>query len=83
MPPRLPPPDPESLDPADRAALEALARQPVPGAGMDLFQTMARRPAIMRTALAHLAALMAPGALPADLKALIAVRVAQVNHCVY
>jgi alkylhydroperoxidase family enzyme len=83
MPSRLPPPDPESLDPADRAALEAVVSQPIPGAGVDLFRTMARRPAIMRTALAHLAALMEPGAAPADLKALIAVRVAQVNHCVY
>lgn len=73
----------DDLDPEDRAALSDLAAAPAPGADVALFQALAQRPALMRTALAHLRALMTDGAVPADLKALVAVRVAQVNHCVY
>jgi alkylhydroperoxidase family enzyme len=73
----------DDLDPADRAALEAFEAAPAPGAGVALFQALAQRPPLMRTALAHLRALMDDESVPADLKSLVAVRVAQVNHCVY
>ena len=73
----------EDLEPDDRAALAALEAAPAPGADAALFQALAQRPPLLRTALAHLRALMADGTVPADLKSLVAVRVAQVNHCVY
>jgi alkylhydroperoxidase family enzyme len=81
--PRVPLVDDDALEPDDRAALAALEASPTPGAGTDLFRALAQRPALLRTALAHLRALMDDGAVPPDLKALVAVRVAQVNHCVY
>jgi alkylhydroperoxidase family enzyme len=81
--PRVPLIATDSLDPDDRARLAALTTADAPGAGSAVFQAMAHRPAIMRTALAHLEALMREGVVAPALKALVAVRVAQVNHCVY
>lgn len=78
--PRVPLTPPDDLAPEDRAALDAAV---VPGADRALFLALGHRPALLRTLLAHVEAVMAPGAAPADLKALLAVRVAQVNHCVY
>ena len=73
----------DSLEPDDREALAKLSDADAPGAGAALFQAMAHRPAILRTALAHLEAIMREGVVAPDLKALVAVRVAQVNHCGY
>ncbi len=81
--PRLPLIPPEAMSPADRAALDALATRQVPGADEGVFGAMAHVPAIMHTALDHLDALLAPGALPADLKHLIATRVTLINPCVF
>lgn len=78
--PRIPLIPLDAFEPDDRAGLDDLI---APGADATIFQAMAHRPAIMRTAMAHLRALLAPSALPADLKALIAVRVALINHCQY
>jgi len=81
--PRIPLISPESLTPADRAALDGLADRQTPGADAGIFMAMAHTPPIMHTALAHLDALLAPGALPADLKHLIAARVTLINPCVF
>ena len=81
--PRIPLITTDALEPDDREKLAALTDADAPGAGAALFQAMAHRPAILRTALAHLEALMREGVVPPDLKALVAVRVAQVNHCGY
>ena len=81
--PRIPLIAMDSLEPDDRAQLVAMTDADAPGAGTALFQAMAHRPAILRTALAHLEALMREGVVAPDLKALVAVRVAQVNHCGY
>lgn len=81
--PRVPLIAMDALEPDDRARLAALTEAAAPGAGTVVFQAMAHRPAIMRTALAHLEAIMREGILASDLKALVAVRVAQVNHCGY
>lgn len=80
---RIPLIDPQDLDPADRAALAAINQMAVPGVGADLLQALAHRPAIMRATIDMAQATFGPGALPPDLKALLAVRVAQVNHCGY
>lgn len=70
----------DDLPPDDRAALDHASG---PGADRALFLALAGAPDIFHTLLRHVAAVMAPGAAPADLKALLAVRVAQINHCVY
>lgn len=71
------------MNPEARTALDTLAQHQVPGADSAVFQTLAHTPAIMQTALAHLDALLAPGALPTDLKRLIATRVTLINPCVF
>ena len=81
--PRIPLAADDALHPEDRAALDALAQRQTPGADAQIFRVLAQQPAIMRTALAHLDALLAPGALPTELKQLIAVRVTLINPCVF
>lgn len=49
----------------------------------NMFRTMAHRPELMRTMVAHFSAVMASGALPTKLKELLFVRVSQINHCEY
>ena len=49
----------------------------------NMFRTVARRPAILRTMMAHFNAVMAEGAVSAKLKELVAVRVSQINLCDY
>lgn len=49
----------------------------------NMFRTVARRPAILRTMMAHFNAVMADGAVSAKLKELLAVRVSQINLCDY
>ncbi|HWG37786.1 MAG TPA: carboxymuconolactone decarboxylase family protein [Terriglobales bacterium] len=49
----------------------------------NMFRTVARHPAILRTMMAHFNAVMAEGAVSAKLKELVAVRVSQINLCDY
>ncbi len=49
----------------------------------NMYRTMAYRPAIARTAAAHLAAIFDTGTVEARLKEMLAVRVSQVNNCMY
>jgi alkylhydroperoxidase family enzyme len=81
--PRLPLVPSDQLTPDDRAALATLTERQVPGADAPIFATLAHVPPVMHTALAHLDALMAPGAVSADLKRLIAARVTLINPCVF
>ncbi len=48
-----------------------------------LFRTMARRPAIMQSALQLLQTTMRSGTVEFELKELLAIRVSQVNNCFY
>ncbi len=48
-----------------------------------LFRTMARRPAIMQSAMQLLEAAMRSGTVEPELKELLAIRVSQVNNCFY
>lgn len=80
---RIPLIDPQDMDPTDRAALDAITQMAVPGVGAELLQALAHRPAIMRATIDMAGAAFGPGVLPTDLKLLLAVRVAQVNHCGY
>ncbi len=78
---RLRPLGKDEVDPQARAEFESFlkARGNVP----NLFATLARRPALMRSAAALLRETMAPGEVPSRLKELVALRVSRVNRCDY
>lgn len=49
----------------------------------NMFRTVAHRPEILRTMIAHFRAVMNTGTVPAKLKELVIVRTSQINHCEY
>ncbi len=49
----------------------------------NMFRTVAHRPEILRTLIAHFRAVMNTGTVPAKLKELLVVRVSQINRCEY
>lgn len=71
----------EDTAPEVRPLLEAIYAQR--GNVPNMFRSVAHRPEILRTMLAHFAAVMAPGALSVKIKELLAVRVSQINDCHY
>ena len=49
----------------------------------NMFRTVAHRPEIMRTMVAHFRAVMNTGTVPKRLKELVVVRTSQLNRCQY
>ena len=49
----------------------------------NMFRTVAHRPEIMRTMVAHFRAVMNTGTVPKKLKELVIVRTSQLNRCEY
>lgn len=49
----------------------------------NMFRTVAHRPEILTTMLAHFRAVMGPGTVPVPLKEMLAVRVSRLNDCDY
>lgn len=49
----------------------------------NMFRTMAHRPEIFQTMIAHFEAILTTGTLPTKLKELVIVRTSQLNHCNY
>ena len=49
----------------------------------NMFRTVAHRPEIFRTMIAHFRAVMNTGTVPAKLKELVIVRTSQINRCDY
>jgi len=49
----------------------------------NMFRTVAHRPEILKTLIAHFRAVMETGTVEAKLKELLAVRVSQLNRCEY
>jgi alkylhydroperoxidase family enzyme len=49
----------------------------------NMFRTVAHRPEIMRTMVAHFNAVMQTGTVPVKLKELVIVRTTQINRCEY
>ena len=49
----------------------------------NMFRTVAYRPEIFRTMIAHFRAVMNTGTVSAKLKELVIVRTSQINHCEY
>jgi alkylhydroperoxidase family enzyme len=57
--------------------------QKVRGNVPNMFRTMAHRPEIMRSMIAHFRAVMETGTVSAKLKELVIVRTSQINNCEY
>lgn len=49
----------------------------------NMFRTVAHRPEILKTMIAHFRAVMETGTVPAKLKELVIVRTSQINRCEY
>lgn len=49
----------------------------------NMFRTVAHRPEILRTMIAHFRAVMETGTVSKKLKELVIVRTSQINHCEY
>ena len=49
----------------------------------NMFRTVAQRPDLLRTLLAHFRAVMGPGTVSVALKEMLAVRVSRINGCHY
>lgn len=49
----------------------------------NMFRTVAHRPEILRTLIAHFRAVMETGTVGAKLKELVIVRTSQINSCAY
>jgi len=49
----------------------------------NMFRTVAHRPALLTTLLAHFREVMGPGTVPVPLKEMLAVRVSRLNDCDY
>ena len=49
----------------------------------NMFRTVAHRPEILRTMIAHFRAVMNTGTVPQKLKELVIVRTSQLNNCEY
>jgi alkylhydroperoxidase family enzyme len=79
--PRIRPLEPDDADPQVRALFERLQREQ--GQVPAMFRTMALRPELAATAEAHLRAVIFTGTVEPRLKEMLAVRVSQVNHCMY
>ena len=75
---------PLTADEAPAEARETLERfQRERGNMPNMFRTMALRPEIMNTAAAHMRAIFSTGTVETRLKEMLAVRVSQINDCLY
>ena len=78
---RLRPLRPDEVGPEAQAVFEDFKQQR--GNIPNMFRTMARRPEIMETAVAHMNAIFNTGTVDQRLKEMLAVRVSQINDCAY
>ena len=78
---RMRPLNPDEAGPESQAVFESFQRQR--GNIPNMFRTMARRPEIMTTAVAHMQAVFNTGTVEKRLKEMLAVRVSQINDCAY
>ena len=73
--------DKSQVDPESQQVFEDFLRER--GNIPNMFRTVAHRPEIMRTMVAHFRAVMNTGTLPRKLKELVIVRTSQINRCEY
>jgi len=81
MPPRISRLDKEQVDHETGKIYETYLAER--GNIPNMFRTVAHRPEIFRTMIAHFRAVMNSGTLPAKLKELVIVRTSQLNRCEY
>lgn len=81
MPPRIPVTDPDEVSPEVRAVFDRFMK--VRGNIPNMFRTVARRPEIMLTMEAHMAAILNKGTVEFALKEMCAVRTSANNKCAY
>ena len=72
---------PEEVGADIRALFETFLRER--GNIPNMFRTVAHRPGILTSMLAHFRAVMGPGTVPVALKEMLAVRVSRINSCDY
>ena len=79
--PRIPTIDYEKADPAAREIFDHYKQER--GNVPNMFRTVAHRPEILRTMIAHFRAVMETGTVGVKLKELVIVRTSQLNQCEY
>jgi len=79
--PRISRLDRYSVDPEVGAIYDHFMKQR--GNIPNMFRTVAHRPEILKTMIAHFRAVMETGTVPAKLKELVIVRTSQMNRCEY
>ncbi len=79
--PRIPRLDRDQVDDSTRQIFEHYLHER--GNVPNMFRTVAHRPEILRTLIAHFRAVMETGTVPVKLKELVIVRTSQLNNCEY
>lgn len=79
--PRIPTIAYEQADPAAKEIFDHYLKER--GNVPNMFRTVAHRPEILRTMIAHFRAVMETGTVGVKLKELVIVRISQLNHCDY
>jgi uncharacterized peroxidase-related enzyme len=79
--PRIPTIAYEQADPAAQEIFDHYKKER--GNVPNMFRTVAHRPEILRTMIAHFRAVMETGTVGLKLKELVIVRTSQINHCEY
>jgi alkylhydroperoxidase family enzyme len=78
---RIPRLDRSQVDPATAEVFDTYQKER--GNVPNMFRTVAHRPEILRTMIAHFRAVMSTGTVSAKLKELVIVRTSQINRCEY
>jgi alkylhydroperoxidase family enzyme len=80
-PPRISPLNKDQVDTETAGIFETYLKER--GNVPNMFRTVAYRPEIFRTMIAHFRAIMNTGTVPVKLKELVIVRTSQINSCDY
>jgi alkylhydroperoxidase family enzyme len=73
--------EPSQVDDQVREIFDAFLKER--GNIPNMFRTVAHRPLILKSMIAHFKAVMGTGTVGAKLKEMLFVRVSQINHCDY
>jgi alkylhydroperoxidase family enzyme len=79
--PRITRLEPSQVDDQVREIFDAFLKER--GNIPNMFRTVAHRPLILKSMIAHFKAVMGTGTVGAKLKEMLFVRVSQINHCDY
>jgi alkylhydroperoxidase family enzyme len=79
--PRIPPLNRDQVDAESAGIFDTYLKER--GNVPNMFRTVAHRPEILRSLIAHFRAVMNTGTVPVKLKELVIVRTSQLNRCEY